>query len=219
MDPLKGQSPELDAAAVVLASVISAIVASTIYLAIPKLKSYIEKKLAPKRVKVKVPQQTAVLDASNIVLHGPKVKKNVGRIENLLLVMRKLQDKGFRVIAVADASLRHKVNRPEVLEKLIEKGKVYQAPAGTPADYFLLSIADKEYGIVISNDVFKEWKDLFPWVRDRFRVVRYLIVGDEVYLYPDVRPRKKYKKEKQPRKVYCIDLENEEEDMSKYYVM
>ena len=200
-------------------SAISATIASATYLLLPKLKLYIEKKMAPKRVKVKVPQNVAVIDASNVVLHGPKVKKNVGRIENLLIAMKKLQDRGFKVIAIADASLRHKVDKPEILEKLIEKGKVYQAPAGTPADYFLLSIADREYGIVISNDVFKEWKDLFPWVKDKYRVIRYMIVGNEIYFYPDIKPRKKFKKQKSIPRVYCIDLEREEEGHTKYYVM
>ena len=210
----------MDAISIILISTTSATIASSIYVIIPRLKAHLEKKLAPKRARIRVPQQVAVLDASNIVLHGPKPKKNVGRIENLLLVMKKLQDKGFKVIAVADASLRHKVDRPDVLEKMIEKGKVYQAPAGTPADYFLLSIADREYGIVISNDVFKEWKDMFPWVRDRYRVVRYMIAGNEVYLYPDIKPRKKYKKKKEHPRVYCIELDEEkEEDVSKYYVM
>ncbi len=185
----------------------------------PKLKKFIEKKLAPKHAKVRVPYPVAVVDASNVVLHGPKPQKK-GRIENLLIVMKALQERGFVVYAVADASLRHKVDRPDILEKLIQKGKVLQAPAGTPADYFLLSIADNEYGLVVSNDVFKEWRELFPWVRDRYRVVRYLIAGNKVYFYPDIRPKKKRKKQPTTPKMYCFNLEEEEkEDMSKYYIL
>jgi len=202
-----------------IASALAVILTLTTNAAVPKLKKFIEKKLAPHHAKVKVPYQTAVVDASNVVLHGPKPNKK-GRIENLLIVMKALQDRGFEVYAVADASLRHKVDRPDVLEKLIIKGKVLQAPAGTPADYFILSIAESEYGFVVSNDVFKEWRHLFPWLRDKYRVIRYLIAGNKVYLYPDVRPKKKKKKKAEVRRVYCIDIEKEgEDDWSKFYVM
>jgi len=203
-----------------IASALAVILTLSTNAAVPKLKKFFEKKLAPRHAKVKVPYQTAVIDASNVVLHGPKPDKK-GRIENLLIVMRTLQDRGFEVYAVADASLRHKVDRPDVLEKLISKGKVLQAPAGTPADYFILSMAENEYGFVVSNDVFKEWRHMFPWLRDKYRVVRYMIAGNKVYFYPDVRPKKKKKRKTEIRRVYCIDMEkdNNEDDWSRFYVM
>ena len=188
----------------------------TNYLA-PKAKKYVEKRLAPRHARVRIPQSTVVVDASNVVLHGPKPNKK-GRIENLLIVLKALEDRGFKVYAVADASLRHKVDRPDILEKLIQKGKVLQAPASTPADYFILSIANEEYAAVVSNDVFKEWRELFPWVKDKYRIIRYLIAGNKVYFYPDIRPKKKRKRKEVPR-VYCVDVEKEESDWSRFYVM
>ncbi|NPA85233.1 MAG: hypothetical protein GXO07_04415 [Crenarchaeota archaeon] len=188
-------------------------------LLVPRLKRYVEKKSAPRHARVRVPHSVAVVDASNVVLHGPK-PNNKGRIENLLIVMDALKKRGFEVYAVADASLRYKVDKPEVLEKLLNKGKVLQTPAGTPADYFILSIAEREYGLIISNDVFKEWREQFPWVRDKYRVVKYLIAGNEVYFYPDVRPkRKKRRREVSARHEELAEEREEREDWSKYYVM
>ncbi|ABU81935.1 hypothetical protein Igni_0753 [Ignicoccus hospitalis KIN4/I] len=186
----------------------------------PKMRRIVEKRLQPRRVKVRVPQDVAVVDASNVVMHGPKVGKK-GRIENLLVVINALRERGFEVYAIADASLRHKVDKPEVLERLIAKGVVLQAPASTPADYFILSVADREYGIVVSNDVFKEWRTLFPWIKDKYRLVRYMIVGKTAYFYPDVRPKKKRKKvkEEEPLCPQLFKRSEEDEDYSKYYVM
>ena len=202
---------------------VAALVAAGAALAVdslyPKLKRFVEKRLAPLKVKVKVPQNVAVVDASNVVMFGQKVGKK-GRVENLLVVLQALKERGFEVYAIADASLRHKVDKPDVLERLINKGIVIQAPAGTPADYFILSVAEEEYAIVVSNDVFKEWRPLFPWVRDKYRVVKYIIVGNKAYFYPDVRPRKKKKKRGVQNPCDLILEQKEvEEDYSKYYVM
>ena len=58
------------------------------------------------------------------------------------------------------------------------------------------------------------------WVRDKYRVVKYIIVENKAYFYPDVRPKKKKKKKElhDPCKTLFEKNENEE-DYSKYYVM
>ncbi len=206
----------------ILEAIIAALVSSIVTLAylsgVPYLKRVIQKRSETKNVKIRVPQNVAVLDVSNVALYGEK-KREKGSIERVLVAIKTLQDRGFRVIAVSDASLRYKIDKPDKLEKLIELGKVIQAPSGTPADYFILSIAESEYGIVVSNDSFKDWRDYFPWIKDKRRVVRYLVIDGKMYLYPDVRPKKKWKgKEKRVREV-CIDLSEEQEEYVNNYVM
>jgi len=200
-----------------IASAIGATVALSVSYITPKLKSLLERKRAPKIGKLRVPQSVVVVDGSNVALYGEKRKK--GRILNILLMMKTLEDRGFKVYTVVDASLRHKIDSPQKLERLIESGKIIQVPPGTPADYFILSIAESEYGIVVSNDVFKEWKGMFPWVNDKRRVVRYLVVNERVYLYPDVRPKKKWKGAERRVRTVCIDLEEVQESYWKRYIM
>jgi hypothetical protein len=196
-----------------------ACVALVVNYLLPWLKHYWERRNAPRHVKVRVPYSVAVVDASNVALYGQKVKEKKGKIYNILLMMKTLEERGFKVIAVADASLRYKIDEPAKLEKLVELGKILQVPPGTPADYFILSIAEAEHGLVASNDVFKEWRSLFPWVKDRYRVIRYLIEGNKVYLYPDVRPKKKWRKPHKRERIVCIDLEETQEEYWKRYIM
>ncbi|UXD22893.1 hypothetical protein IPA_09315 [Ignicoccus pacificus DSM 13166] len=202
--------------------ILSALIASATtlgYVALyPKLKTIIEKRRAPRYSKVRVPYNVAIVDASNVALYG-SARKGKGSLSNILMMIKVLEDKGFKVYAVADASLRHKIDEPNKYEKLVQAGKIIQVPPSTPADYFILSMAEAEHGIVVSNDAFREWRDQFPWVKDRIRVVRYLIEGNRVYLYPDVKPKRKWKPKQKRRRIICIDLEETQEDYWKRYIM
>ena len=63
---------------------------------------------------------------------------------------------------------------------MIDDGMVRQAPAGTDADYFILSFARELNASVVSNDRFRDRIKQFPEIRDR--MIRYMIVQDEVVL-------------------------------------
>ncbi|ALU12776.1 hypothetical protein EYM_07390 [Ignicoccus islandicus DSM 13165] len=203
---------------IVIAALIASLTSILYITAFPYLKRLIERKRENQNIKIKVPQNVAVLDISNIALYGEKKSKK-GSIERALIAIKTLEERGFKVIAIADASLRHKIDKPDKLDKLIELGRVIQAPPNTPADYFILATAENEYGIVISNDSFKEWRERFPWVKDKRRVIRYLIIDGRMYLYPDVRPKKKWKDRTVRTREICIDLEEVQEGYWKNYVM
>ncbi|MEX0907198.1 MAG: hypothetical protein WD054_02625 [Gemmatimonadota bacterium] len=63
-------------------------------------------------------------------------------------------------------------------ERMVEAGNIRQAPAGTDADYFILSFARELDAQVVSNDRFKDRLEAFPEAREQ--VIRYMIVSDEV---------------------------------------
>lgn len=92
--------------------------------------------------------------------------------------MARLVEEGFRPFVVADAALRHQIDNPAAYEQLVEDGTIRQAPAGTDADYFILSFARELDAHVVSNDRFKDRINAFPEVRER--VIRYMIVNREV---------------------------------------
>jgi hypothetical protein len=79
-----------------------------------------------------------------------------------------------------DASLRHAIDERGEYERMVEAGRIRQAPAGTNADYFILSFARELDAAVVSNDRFREFADAFPEARER--VIRYMIVEGEVVL-------------------------------------
>jgi hypothetical protein len=95
-------------------------------------------------------------------------------------VRDRLTQDGLTPILVADAALRHQIDDAESYEGLVKAGEIKQAPAGTDADYFILSFARELGASVLSNDRFKDRISHFPEVRDR--IIRYMIVAGEVVL-------------------------------------
>jgi hypothetical protein len=101
-------------------------------------------------------------------------------VSNLLAIRDKLVSEGLEPIIVADAALRHQIDDPKRYEQMIDDGMVRQAPAGTDADYFILSFARELNASVVSNDRFRDRMKAFPEVRER--IIRYMILQDEVVL-------------------------------------
>ena len=61
---------------------------------------------------------------------------------------------------------------------MVEAGQIRQAPAGTDADYFILSFARELDASIVSNDRFRDRETAFPEARDR--IIRYMILEGEV---------------------------------------
>jgi hypothetical protein len=127
----------------------------------------------------------ALVDGSNVA-HA--TEGEAPRLENIRLVCQKLVEEGFEPIVVADAALRHQIDDGAEYERMIESGAVKQAPAGTDADYFILSFARELDAAVVSNDRFKDRIASFPEARDQ--VIRYMIVAGEVVLERRTKRRK-----------------------------
>ena len=127
----------------------------------------------------------ALVDGSNVA-HASEGES--ARLANIVLVRRKLMEEGYEPIIVADAALRHQIDDWSGYEELVTQGLVKQAPAGTDADYFILSFARELNAWIVSNDRFKDHLKSFP--ERRRRIVRYMIVADEVVLERRTRKRK-----------------------------
>ncbi len=117
----------------------------------------------------------ALIDGSNVAhaTEGP-----TARLANILLVRDRLAEQGFEPIVVADAALRYQIDETEEYERLVDEGTIHQAPAGTDADYFLLSFAKELDAALVSNDRFRDRSRQFAEVRQR--IIRYMILADEV---------------------------------------
>ena len=120
-------------------------------------------------------ERVAIVDGSNVA-HSSE--GDVARLHNISLVCAKLREDGFQPIVVVDAALRHQIDDVRGYERMVEKGRIKQAPAGTDADYFILAFARELDAAVVSNDRYKDRLAAFPEARDR--VIRYMIVNDEV---------------------------------------
>ena len=123
----------------------------------------------------KAESKVAIIDGSNVA-HSTEGDR--ARLENIRLVSEKLVGEGFETVVVVDAALRHQIDDKPGFERRVEDGTIRQAPAGTDADYFILSFARELDAVVVSNDRFKDRLEAFPEAREH--VVRFMIVNDEV---------------------------------------
>lgn len=140
---------------------------------------------APSRARRDPVSNTVIVDGSNVA-HSTEGEQ--AQLANLLAVRDKLCEDGLEPIIVADAALRHQIDDAARYEQLVEQGHVRQAPAGTDADYFILSFARELNASIVSNDRFRDRIKEFPEVRNR--VIRFMIVQDEVVLEKRTRRRR-----------------------------
>lgn len=120
-------------------------------------------------------RETVIVDGSNVA-HSTEGES--ARLENITLVCDRLREDGLEPVVVADAALRHQIDDSAGYEEMVENGMIRQAPAGTDADFFILSFARELDAFVVSNDRYRDRVDAFPEARER--VIRYMIVNGEV---------------------------------------
>lgn len=119
--------------------------------------------------------KVVIIDGSNV---AHSTEGDSARLDNIRIVSAKLVEEGYEPVVVVDAALRHQIDDKAGYEVMVEDGRIRQAPAGTDADYFILSFARELNASVVSNDRFKDRLEAFPEAREQ--VIRYMIVNVEV---------------------------------------
>jgi hypothetical protein len=99
---------------------------------------------------------------------------------NNLAVCDNQREEGYEPVVVVDAALRHQIDDRAHYERMVDDGRIRQAPAGTDADYFILSFARELEASVVSNDRFRDRLKSFPDAARR--LIRYMVVKGEVVL-------------------------------------
>lgn len=136
-----------------------------------------------------------LVDGSNVA-HSTEGEQ--AQLANILAVRAKLSEEGLEPVVVVDAALRHQIDDRAGYEQLVDQGVVRQAPAGTDADYFILSFARELDARIVSNDRFRDRIKDFPDAADR--LIRYMIVENEVVLERRANRRAPSERKRQPRK-------------------
>lgn len=90
-------------------------------------------------------------------------------------------------VIVVDAALRHQIDDRAGYERLVNEGTLRQAPAGTDADWFILSFARELDARIVSNDRYRDRAKDFPDAAER--LIRYMIVDGEVVFEKRARRR------------------------------
>jgi hypothetical protein len=123
------------------------------------------------------PTPVVLVDGSNVA-HSSEGEQP--RLANIVAVCDKLREEGYDPVVVVDAALRHQIDDHAGYERMVDDGRIKQAPAGTDADYFILSFARELEASIVSNDRFRDRQKVFPEASRR--LIRYMVVKGEVVL-------------------------------------
>lgn len=120
-----------------------------------------------------VQERHVVLDGSNVAHNSHGNHRSIPKVENLQRMIDDLNRRGFRDIKViVDASLRYKIDDSVGLEEFADSVDYYESPAGTSADIFVINHVKRHNCLMVSNDLFREWKALEPWIEDNIDFYR-----------------------------------------------
>ena len=114
-----------------------------------------------------------VVDGSNFATEG-RVTPSLAQLDE---AVRAFVDEhpNAEMIVVADASFEHRVapNERAHFKGAELAGEIVTPPAGAigRGDAFILKIADRVKGVVLSNDSFQEFHDEYPWLFDEGRLI------------------------------------------------
>lgn len=123
------------------------------------------------------PGPVVLVDGSNVA-HSSEGDRP--ELANIVAVCDKLREEGYDPVVVVDAALRHQIDDRTGYERMVDGGMIRQAPAGTDADYFILSFARELEASIVSNDRFRDRQKAFPDAARR--LIRYMVVKGEVVL-------------------------------------
>src|SRR4051812_17595212 len=130
------------------------------------------------------PGSLVLVDGSNVA-HSSEGDQAL--LSNITAVCDKLREEGYEPLVLVDAALRHQIDDRAEYERLVERGAIRQAPAGTDADYFILSFARELDASIVSNDRFRDRQKSFPEAVKR--LIKYMVVKGEVVLERRTGPR------------------------------
>ena len=92
---------------------------------------------------------------------GPDAKPELALTPDQQLQARKfvVEMRAKKPIIIIDANLLYEIDDRTQLESLIDEKIVWQVPAKTSADYFVIATAERLNGLVISNDLYQSYLD------------------------------------------------------------
>jgi hypothetical protein len=120
-----------------------------------------------------MPRHYVVIDGSNLATEG-RTLPSLAQLEEAVAAFV-VEHPGVTVTVVVDASFPHRIDASErdSYETAAAAGRIVSPPAGAigRGDGFLLQIADRTGGAVLSNDSFQEFHGTYAWLFDTGRLI------------------------------------------------
>ena len=122
----------------------------------------------------RAPRLRVVVDGSNLATEG-RVAPSLNQLDEAVTAFAD-EHPGAEIIVVADATFEHRAaanERSRLHRRVDSPGDIVTPPAGAVGrgDAFILKIADRIDGVVLSNDSFQEFHDEYPWLFDVGRLI------------------------------------------------
>ncbi|MCE7736343.1 MAG: hypothetical protein GPJ54_15790 [Candidatus Heimdallarchaeota archaeon] len=125
---------------------------------------------------------SVIIDGSNIAWEQTNPKRKP-MINNIIRSYKSLKENGFKkIVIIADAALRYQIDDRDELDRLVKSGFIKLVPAKVNADGFILRFSAENGYLILSNDLYKEFRDTYSWIDERR--VPYTILDDRFYLHP-----------------------------------
>jgi hypothetical protein len=114
-----------------------------------------------------------VVDGSNLATEG-RVTPSLTQLDEAVTAFSE-ENPTAEIIVVVDATFEHRAapNERSRFNEAVLAGEIVTPPAGAVGrgDAFILKIADRIDGVVLSNDSFQEFQDEYPWLFDVGRLI------------------------------------------------
>jgi hypothetical protein len=114
-----------------------------------------------------------VVDGSNLATEG-RVTPSLTQLDEAVSSFSE-ENPTAEIIVVVDATFEHRsaANDRSRFNEAVLAGEIVTPPAGAVGrgDAFILKIADRIDGVVLSNDSFQEFQDEYPWLFDVGRLI------------------------------------------------
>jgi hypothetical protein len=121
----------------------------------------------------KSPRLRVVVDGSNLATEG-RSTPSLTQLDEAVSAFSE-ENPSAEIIVVADATFEHRAAAHEraIFNDAVLAGEIVTPPAGAVGrgDAFILKIADRIDGVVLSNDSFQEFQDEYPWLFDVGRLI------------------------------------------------
>lgn len=137
--------------------------------------------------KKKLNDRTVVVDGANVSYGKAGASDTKPLWKNILIMVKFLVEKGFTDITVfTDASLKHRLADKEHVPEIQKLCKFQYTPSDKPADMYLITYVKQNHCLIVTNDKFRDWKVLDPWVAQNidYYTLSYMI-NEEVVIMPE----------------------------------
>lgn len=121
-----------------------------------------------------------IIDGANIA-YGDTRGSSEAKFSNIEKIVNKLEEMAIHYRIFTDRSLFYKIDNRKKYEDYVKNKKILEMPGGTEADYFILQYAQENDAFIISNDMFKEFYQIFgkDWILEHR--VSFKIIEDQVF--------------------------------------